>query len=164
MKRITKDEYYLEIAKLVSKRGTCIRRNYGAVIVKDDHIVSTGYTGSPRGMINCIDIGICPRNDAGCEQGNGYDLCVSVHAEQNAIITADPDELNGSIMFVACDVDSALVRPCKLCRSMIINAKIGKVICPNKLGKPHVVYENFHWYDIDGHELENFMSKGQYGY
>jgi dCMP deaminase len=164
MSRITKDEYYLEIAKLITKRGTCIRRNYGAVIVQNDRIVSTGYTGSPRGSKNCIDSGACPRNESGCKQGNGYDVCRGVHAEQNAIINASSNDMIGSTMYVACDVVIGPIRPCKLCRSMIINAGIRKVVCSGAHGDPIVVYENSTWYNIGGGILIDFMDRGDYGY
>ena len=88
MDRIDKINYYLEIADTVLKRGTCLRRNYGAVIVKNDEIISTGYTGAPRGRTNCIDLGFCAREKLNIKSGEKYELCRSVHAEQNAVISA----------------------------------------------------------------------------
>lgn len=133
MSRPEKHRYYLDIAKQVSLRGTCLRRNYGAVIVSsNDTIVSTGYSGSPRGVRNCSDGNSCPRNDAGCKPGEGYELCCSVHAEQNAIIQAAANDMRGATMYVSgfgvagnTNVDCS---PCCLCRRMIINAGIKLVI------------------------------------
>lgn len=150
MNRISKDEYYLDIALAVSKRSTCIKRHYGCVIVKDDRIVATGYNGSPRGEANCCDIGICKRANA--ERYSDYTLCESVHAEQNAIISASSEELKGATMYLACDqfcsvkVVDVTVRswvedkepvPCPLCMRMIKNAGIAKVV-----NKTEVIYEN----------------------
>jgi dCMP deaminase len=131
--RIPKIDYYINIARVVSERGTCLRRNYGAVIVaSDDHIVSTGYSGSPRGARNCCEGDECPRNAAGCKPGEGYELCCSVHAEQNAIIKAAPDEMIGATMYVSGapyggdgNVDC---EPCCLCRRMILNSGIAFVV------------------------------------
>lgn len=149
MSRISKDEYYLNIALAVSKRSTCIKRHYGCVVVKDDRIVATGYNGSPRGGVNCCDIGICKRANA--ERYSDYTLCESVHAEQNAIISASSEELKGATMYLACEdrrwsevnqsffdwkEDKSPV-PCPLCMRMIKNAGIAKVV-----NKTEVVYEN----------------------
>ena len=157
MGRISKDSYYLRIARSVLRRGTCIRRNFGAVIVKDDRIVSTGYTGSPRGTINCIDTGVCPRNEIGAKPGCNYELCRSVHAEQNAIINGDPLDMNGATMYLVCYQRIGWFRPCKTCRSMIVNAKIGEVICPDDRGRPTIVYCNDSWFSKEGRTLKDFM-------
>lgn len=147
--RISKDEYYLDIALAVSKRSTCLKRHYGCVVVKDDRIVATGYNGSPRGEVNCCDIGICKRANA--ERYSDYTLCESVHAEQNAIISASAEELKGATMYLACEdrrwseVNQSYFDwkedknpiPCPLCMRMIKNAGIAKVV--NKI---EVVYEN----------------------
>lgn len=126
------DEYFLNIAREVGKRATCLRRRYGAIIVKDKIIISTGYNGAPRGETNCIDSGLCERERLHVRKGERYELCVAVHAEQNAIINADPDKLNGATIYIAgvncADGSEASGAPCKMCRRMIINARIAKVI------------------------------------
>ena len=145
MKRISKDEYYLNIALAVSKRSTCLKRHYGCIIVKDDRIVATGYNGSPRGEVNCCDIGECKRANA--ERYSDYTLCESVHAEQNAIISASAEELNGATLYLACEnvehsefpyamYEDSNPAPCPLCMRMIKNAGIANVM--NRNG---VVYE-----------------------
>lgn len=120
------------MADVASSRGTCIRRNYGAVIVKDDRIIATGYTGAPRGCRNCSDIGTCRRQELNVPSGQRYELCRSVHAEQNAIIQANGQETIGaSIYIVGHDANTnELVDgyPCLLCKRMIINAGISEVI------------------------------------
>ncbi len=130
--RPTKDEYYLDIALQISKRATCLRRNYGAVIVNNDEIIATGYCGSPRGLPNCIDLGICPREKAGLPPGKGYDQCRSVHAEANAIISAERSRMLGGKIYIAgYDVKNhnlVEARPCSMCKKMIINAGINEVI------------------------------------
>lgn len=131
--RPTKDEYYLAIALEVSRRGTCLRRNYGAVIVNRDHIVSTGYSGAPRGRKNCIDLGLCPRQQARIPAGERYELCRSVHAEMNAVIHASREEMMGGIMYLAgTEHDSGeevySASPCRMCTRVIINAGIERVI------------------------------------
>jgi deoxycytidylate deaminase len=98
--RTGKDDYYLNIALEVSKRGTCLRRNYGAVIVNYDEIISTGYTGAPRGTRNCVDIGYCVRSDMGVPSGERYELCRSVHAEMNAVIHASRRAAMGGTMYL----------------------------------------------------------------
>lgn len=131
--RISKDEYYLNIAKEVATRGTCLRRNYGAVIVKNDEIVSTGYTGAPRGRINCNALGKCIRMEQKVPSGQRYELCRSVHAEQNAIISCSRDKMIGATLYLyGWDVENNSVKkfpkPCTLCERMIINAGIKEVI------------------------------------
>lgn len=130
--RLTKDEYYLNIALEVSKRGTCIRRNYGAVIVNGDEIVSTGYTGAPRGASNCIETGKCIRDEMKIPSGERYDICKSVHAEQNAIISAGRSRcIGGTIYVIGLDVALQEVmntRPCYMCLKFILNAGIQKVV------------------------------------
>ena len=101
MQRTDKNNYYLDIAETVLERGTCLRRNFGAIIVKNDEIVSTGYTGAPRGRKNCIDLGICLREKMQIPRGERYELCRSVHAEANAIISASRDKMIGSTMYLA---------------------------------------------------------------
>ena len=131
--RISKDEYYLNIAKEVAARGTCLRRNYGAVIVKNDEIVATGYTGAPRGRINCNALGKCIRMEQKIPSGQRYELCRSVHAEQNAIISCSRDKMIGATLYLyGWDVENNSVKkfpkPCTLCERMIINAGIKEVI------------------------------------
>lgn len=129
--RIDWDSYCLEIANCVSKRSTCLRRKYGAVIVKDNIIISTGYNGSPKGEANCIDTGLCERERLKVPKGERYELCVAVHAEQNAIINADPVRMkDAKIYIVGHNADGTLAsgKPCLLCNRMIKNAGISEVI------------------------------------
>lgn len=132
MGRPSKDEYYLEIAAVVLKRGTCLRRNYGAVIVKDDQIVGTGYTGSPRGEINCCDTGKCLREDLKIPAGERYELCNSVHAETNAIISAGRERCIGATLYLAgYDMKNKWIiraAPCDMCSRHIINAGIIRTV------------------------------------
>ena len=132
VERPDKDHYYLNIAREVARRSTCLRRWYGAVIVKNDQIISTGYAGAARGAVNCTDIGVCPRQEAKIPRGERYELCRSVHAEMNAIIHASRGEMIGSTLFLAgidpadgSVIDGAM--PCKICSRMIINAGIETV-------------------------------------
>lgn len=140
-KRISKDEYYLEIAKVVSKRSTCLRRHYGCVIVKDDIIIATGYCGNPRGEDNCCETGVCKR--AGAERYHGYENCNSVHAEQNALIATERSKLIGSTVYLACEQviekngeytfeEDLNPVPCNICANMLKNAAVGRVV--NKSG------------------------------
>lgn len=132
------NEYFIEIAKVVSSRATCMRRRYGAVIVKDRVIISTGYNGSPRGIKNCIDTGTCTREELNVPSGERYELCEAVHAEQNAIINAPPDRMKNSTIYIAGfeeDETFADGRPCKLCDRMIRNAQIKEVIYQDKDGE-----------------------------
>lgn len=133
MTRISKDEYYLGIAREVLKRGTCLRRNYGAVIVKNDEIIATGYTGAPRGSTNCIDVGECERQKLQIKPGERYELCFSVHAEVNACISASRQEMIGSTLYLA-GYDmikkefEVKPQPCLLCSRIIINSGISQII------------------------------------
>ena len=127
MPRIDKTNYYLDIAQTVSERSTCLRRHYGAIIVQNDEIVSTGYNGAPRGRKNCIDLGYCTREAMNIPSGERYELCRSVHAEANAIISASRREVLGATLSMVC-VDPK-TRPllsgstsCSLCRRHLINA------------------------------------------
>ena len=127
--RPNEDEYYLDIAKAVSRRSTCLRRQYGAVIVKNKEIIATGYNGAPRGCDNCCDIGKCNRE--GCTHNDGnYGSCRSVHAEMNAIISASRQEMIGSTLYLAGFEDEKLIHatPCPICKRLIINAGIAKII------------------------------------
>jgi len=124
-------EYFLDIAKAVGHRATCLRRRYGAIIVKDKIIVSTGYNGAPRGEANCIDTGLCERERLHVPKGQNYELCVAVHAEQNAIINADPQKMrDADIYIVGFNADGSLAsgKPCLLCRRMLVNAQLAHAI------------------------------------
>lgn len=129
--RISKHDYYLKIASIVLERGTCLRRNYGAVIVLNEQIVSTGYTGAPRGAKNCCDLGICKRTELNVPAGERYELCESVHAEMNAIIHAGRGHCLGATMYlVGRDMQTGVLLstpPCALCQRVIANAGIDKV-------------------------------------
>lgn len=136
MERRDKENYYLDIAETVSERGTCLRRNFGAIIVNKDQIISTGYVGAPRGRRNCIDLGYCVRESLQIPRGERYELCRSVHAEANAIIHASRnDTLGGTLYLVGKNVsDDSYVEnaaPCSMCKRMIINAGIVRVIIRN---------------------------------
>lgn len=132
MARITKDEYYLGIAKAVAQRSTCLRRKYGCVIVKNDEIISTGYNGSARGEPNCCDVGECWRESNGIPHGEQYEKCVAVHAEQNAIISAERADLIGSTAYLVgidCDTGREIeATPCLICERMLRNAGIDCVV------------------------------------
>ena len=148
MNRPNKDTYYLDIALAVSKRSTCLKRHYGCVIVKDDIIIATGYNGSPRGEVNCCDVGACGRKDA--ERYTGYENCKSVHAEQNALIVADSDKLIDATVYLACEEhnDSFCFQgglewykdmnpaPCPLCMRMLKNARVKRIV--NERGNVYV--------------------------
>ena len=133
MGRIDKKNYYLDIAQTVAERGTCIRRLFGAVIVKNDSIISTGYAGAPRQRVNCCDIGECLREKLTIPAGERYELCRSVHAEANAIIAASREEMIGSTLYLACispktgEIMSG-TSCCSMCRRLVINAGIETVI------------------------------------
>ena len=131
--RKDKHNYYLDIAQTVSERGTCLRRNYGAIIVKHDQIVATGYTGAPRGRQNCIDTGFCMRDRNNIPRGERYELCRSVHAEANCIIAAARSDMIRSTMYlVGVDEKTGEIEKnansCAMCKRMIINAGIDKVV------------------------------------
>lgn len=127
MERISKDLYYLNIAEEVARRSTCLRRRYGAVIVNHDEIVSTGYNGAPRGETNCIDRQFCKREQMNVPKGERYELCVSVHAEANAIISAARRDMIGGTIYITglkTDESYANPAPCIMCRRLIVNAGI----------------------------------------
>ena len=131
VERIDKINYYLDIAETVSERSTCLDSNYGAIIVKNDEVISTGYNGAPRGIKSCIEQGKCMRKST--KRGEGYLSCSSVHAEQNAIISAKRENMIGSTLYlVGKKVESKEYvknpEPCIICKRMIINAGISKVI------------------------------------
>ncbi len=133
MNRRDKTNYYLDLAEVVSQRCTCLRRHYGAVIVKNDDVISTGYVGAPRGRKNCSDMGVCIREEMKIPRGERYELCRSVHAEANAIISASRNEMLDSTLYltgiemVSGDyIENA--NSCSMCKRMIINAGIKDVV------------------------------------
>lgn len=130
VERIGKDEYYLGIAKAVSARSTCLRRQYGAIVVKDDRIISTGYNGSARGEKNCCDVGECWREAHGIPHGEQYEKCVGVHAEDNAISQAGREAIGG-VLYLAGIENGKLIdaAPCLMCERKIKNAGIARVVC-----------------------------------
>lgn len=133
MDRVSKHNYYLDIAETVAERATCLRKKYGAIIVKNDVIVSTGYNGAPRGRKNCTDLGFCMRDKLNIPRGERYEMCRSVHSEANAIIAASREQMLGATLYMAgVDAKSGeLVSDacsCMMCKRMIINAGISTVI------------------------------------
>ena len=136
MERRDKINYYLDIAEAVTGRGTCLRRNFGAVIVKNDTIISTGYVGAPRGRANCNELHYCTREKLQVPRGERYELCRSVHAEANAIISASRNECIGADLYlVGHDARTGEIlqdaTSCSMCRRMIINAGIKRVVVRN---------------------------------
>ena len=133
MSRVSKHNYYLDIAETVAERSTCLRKMYGAIIVKDDVIVSTGYNGAPRGRKNCNDLASCMRDKLNIPRGERYELCRSVHAEANAIIAASRERMLGATLYMVCkdpitDEIVSGTSSCMMCKRMVINAGISKVI------------------------------------
>lgn len=139
MARKSKELYYLDIATEVAKRGTCLRRVYGAVIVKDDEIIATGYNGAPRGSENCCDTGVCERQRLQVAAGERYELCKAVHAEANAIISAARRDMLGATLYLSgIDVASGEhidSKPCLMCQRLIRNAGIIKIVQRSKDGE-----------------------------
>lgn len=133
MERRDKNNYYLDIAETVLERGTCLRRNYGSIIVKNDEIISTGYTGAPRGRMNCNDIGSCRREQLNVPRGKQYELCRSVHSEANAIISAARRDMIGATLYLV-GKDSKTgnlvenANSCTMCKRLIINSGIDKIV------------------------------------
>lgn len=132
MARRDKINYYLDLADVVSKRCTCLRRHYGAVIVKNDEVIATGYAGAPRGRKNCTDLGYCIRRQMNIPRGERYELCRSVHAEANAIISAEREKMIGATMYISGREADSLEyiknsNSCSMCKRLIINAGIRSV-------------------------------------
>ena len=154
MQRRDRENYYLDIAQAVLGRGTCLRRNFGAIIVKNDQILSTGYAGAPRGRQNCSDLGVCLREKLGVPRGERYELCRSVHAEANAIIHASRSEMTGATLYLV-GVDAQTeelvpdASPCSMCKRMIINAGISRVIIRNTPDSFTAIYVH-DWIENDG--------------
>ena len=133
MERRDKINYYLDLAEVVSQRSTCLRRHYGAVIVQNDEVISTGYVGAPRGRKNCSDMQYCIRTKLNVPRGERYELCRSVHAEANAIISTSRDKMLGSTLYlvgVECSDGSYVENACccSMCKRLVINAGISHVI------------------------------------
>ena len=133
MERRDKINYYLDLAEVVAQRSTCLRRRYGAVIVQNDEVISTGYVGAPRGRKNCTDMNFCIRSKMNVPRGERYELCRSVHAEANAIISSSRNKMLGSTLYlvgIECDTGEYVenANSCSMCKRMIINAGIAHVI------------------------------------
>ena len=133
MDRVDKINYYLNIAQTVAERGTCLRNNYGSIIVKNDEIISTGYSGAPRGRKNCLDLGVCQRQKSDMPSGKGYDKCRSVHSEQNAMLSAARKDMIGATLYLVGinQRNNEYVtynEPCTFCKRMLINSGIKEVI------------------------------------
>ena len=131
--RKDKINYYLDIAQAVTERSTCLRRHYGCIIVKNDEIIASGYNGAPRGRKNCTELGECYREKLSVPRGERYELCRSVHAEQNAIISASRKETIGADLYmVGINAKTGEVEPnsssCMMCKRVVINAGVNRVI------------------------------------
>lgn len=162
MGRRDKINYYLDIAQTVLERGTCMRRNFGAIIVKNDQIISTGYVGAPRSRVNCTDLGYCTREKLNIPRGERYELCRSVHAEANAIIAASRDLMIGSTLYlVGMEYKTHQLvpdaKPCAMCKRMIINAGISTVIIRN-------TPDQFETINVDSWVEQDDSLSGQLGY
>ncbi|MGL5439182.1 MAG: deoxycytidylate deaminase [Filifactoraceae bacterium] len=153
MERIDKMNYYLNIAQAAAQRGTCLRRNYGCIIVKNDEIISTGYSGAPRGRKNCTDLNYCMRDKLLIPRGQRYEKCRSVHSEMNAIISAARKDMIGSHMYmVGIDAKTGLLvenaNSCSLCKRLIINSGIEKIIIRDTQEKYREIFVTS-WIDDD---------------
>ncbi len=154
MERPDKINYYLDIAQTVCKRSTCLRKQYGAIIVKNDIIISTGYNGAPRGRKNCSDMNYCMRDALNIPRGERYEMCRSVHAEANAIIAADRDKMLDSTLYMAC-VDPKTggtvggVCSCMMCKRLVLNAGIEEVIVRENDKGDYTVYRVSDWIEND---------------
>lgn len=162
MERRDKINYYLDLAEMVSQRSTCLRRHYGAVIVKVDQVISTGYSGAPRGRKNCCDLGFCMREKLNVPRGERYELCRSVHAEMNAVINASREQMIGATMYLVgleCS-DGSYVKQstsCALCKRMILNAGITHVIARDTKNEFRIINVQ-KWIDEDD------SLSGKFGY
>ena len=153
MERVSKHNYYLDIAQTVSERSTCLRKHYGSIIVKNDSIVSTGYNGAPRGRKNCSDLGNCYRDKMNGPRGERYELCRSVHSEANAIIAAPREQMIGATLYMCCTdpVTGDIVggtTSCMMCKRLVINAGIEKVYVRETKDK-YSVYNVSEWIEND---------------
>ena len=154
LQRRDKQNYYLDIAQTVLERGTCLRRNFGAIIVARDQILSTGYSGAPRGRKNCCDTGFCMREKLNVPRGERYELCRSVHAEANAIIAAARNDMIGATLYlVGKDAKTGALIPnsssCTMCKRLVINAGIKTVIIRNTNEQYTVVDVAHEWVEND---------------
>ena len=152
-KRISKADMYLNCAENFAYRSTCLKRKYGAVIVKDDVVISTGYNGSPRGYENCCDIGECPRIKRNMHQGEGYGMCRAIHAEANALLNCSREQTIGADLYLSCvnpgNHSLHRAKPCPLCARQIIQAGIKNVVL--RIGEGEDNYEvlpakDLEWY------------------
>lgn len=162
MSRKSKHNYYLDIAQTVSEQSTCLRRRFGAIIVKNDTIISTGYNGAPRGRKNCSDICKCIREELNIPRGERYELCRSVHAEANAIIAAPRDQMLGSVLYMTCTEPTTNnivgnICSCAMCKRLIINAGIEFVVTRED-SENYTVYHVLDWVKNDD------SLTGTYGY
>lgn len=162
MKRRDKVNYYLDLAEVVSQRSTCLRRKYGAVLVKNDEVISTGYVGAPRGRKNCCDIGECIRTKLNIPRGERYELCRSVHAEANAIISASRDKMIGSTLYltgIEADTGEHVKNAvcCSMCKRMVINAGIKDVYIRDTRDDYRVI-------DVNGWIEDDESLEGIFGY
>ncbi|HOA40524.1 MAG TPA: deaminase [Halanaerobiales bacterium] len=151
MKRVDKRNYYLNIAEAVLERSTCLRRKYGAVIVNNDEIISTGYNGSPRGAVNCNEKGTCIREELKVPRGTKYELCAGVHAEQNALLSASRRETIGASLYLVGKDSSdgtyiSNAEPCSLCKKLIINSGIESIYIRDN-GEEYRVIRVQEWLD-----------------
>ena len=153
--RVDKINYYLDIAEAVAERGTCLRKNFGCIIVKNDEIIATGYTGAPRGRLNCIDLGYCTKKKIFPDiRHGGYDACRSVHAEQNAIISAPRKDMIDSTMYLVgirkeSNEYEEGANSCQMCRKMIINAGIKEIVVRGKNKKEYLKIDVNEWIEND---------------
>ncbi|MCX6764223.1 MAG: dCMP deaminase family protein [Candidatus Nealsonbacteria bacterium] len=166
MERPCKEKYYLNIAREVAQRSTCLRVKIGAVIVRDDQIIATGYAGAPRKTLDCYERGFCLRNQLNIPHGQRYELCRSCHAEQNAIINsarAGVSLLGGDMYQYAQDKEGKVIDglPCFICKKMIINAGLNRMICSNKEGD-YKIFNIKDWVK-DWQENDIVDDKNQYG-
>ncbi|MBQ4054242.1 MAG: dCMP deaminase family protein [Clostridia bacterium] len=162
MERVSKRNYYLDIAQTVGERSTCLRKRFGAIIVKNDVIVSTGYNGAPRGRTNCTDMGTCIRDQLGIPRGERYELCRSVHAEANAIIAASFEQTQGATLYMTCtDPKTGEIVPgvcsCAMCKRLIINAGISTVV----VRESKTEYTK---YDVRDWIINDDSMSGKFGY
>lgn len=131
-KRISKTDTYLNCAEIFAYRSTCLKRKYGAIIVKDDAVISTGYNGAPRDFDSCYDIGKCPRKERDMHQGDGYGICRAIHAEANALLNCSRQQTIGADLYLAGinpeDNSIHRAKPCPICARLIIQAGIRNVV------------------------------------
>ena len=163
MGRVEKENYYLDIAQTVAERSTCLRRRYGAIIVRNDEIIATGYNGAPRGRKNCVDLNYCTREAMNIPSGQRYELCRSVHAEANAIIHAARSDMLGATLYLVgreCDTGNYVenANPCAMCKRTIINAGIATVVVRDDREHYRVIDVEKAWVEED----ESMEGRGGY--